>query len=509
MKPLILLVGLLALPSAALAAPAPAAQSAQADWRRDGVDERVKAALTSQGWRLEDDGRALDPKTKAPATKAVLDKAVLDLRQDAQRAALETVNLMLASGKPLSPQDKEKIATLSADLPPALVAAIFDPKSDMNQVKRMAGADLSRVASYFDGGRTMADREAAAQPVSAGTPGPRVELPYYTSLERSVGEKIQASAAAEIGRDPFGKTVLSRLDANGKPDLPPIIIEDQNGSVVAQYDIRRRAIVLDREGVLASVVGTVPPRQASALRASLSTRAALMSYLEAHPEAVSAVVKDNDVVIVHELTHAWQDRRDPVFREMARGNIPDVQPLEYEEEAYKTKNLYLRSKLKNDPASVRMGDDLTDYTMMTSGVDPWRVGLFLGIGDASPSRALSLQSARAISAARLDRVRSRAVTTSADQQAKALDLQALTRGGRQLAELEAAHAKRMAALDAEIDDARTDSYKHLGSYYLVQALNAARAPDRETYLDKADLYAKASGSKTLIDEVLKAKEKKG
>ncbi|MDD5302855.1 MAG: hypothetical protein PHS14_07055 [Elusimicrobia bacterium] len=508
MKPLILLVGMLALPSAALAAPAPAAPTAQADWRRDGVDDRVKAALTSQGWRLEDDGRALDPKTKAPATKAVLDKAVLDLRQGAQRAALETVNLMLASGKPLTPEDKRKIEVLSADLPPGLAAAMLDPRSDMNQVKRMAEAGLARVASYFDGGRTLADREAAARPVSAGTPGPRVDLPYYTSQEKSVGEKIRASAAAEIGRDPFGKTVLSRLDANGKPDLPPIVIEDQNGSVVAQYDIRRRAIVLDREGVLASVVGAAPPRQALALRASLSTRAALMAYLEAHPEAVTAVVKDNDVVLVHELTHAWQDRRDPVFREMARGNIPDVQPLEYEEEAYKTKNLYLRSKLKNDPASVKMNDDFTDYTLMTNGLKTWKDAMFDAIKDAAPSRAVTIQSARDIESARLERVRGRAVATSADQQAKAYDLQALTRGGRQLADLEAAHTKRMASIDPEIQNATAASDKDLGSYYLVQALTAARAPDRATYLDRADAYAKASGNKALIEEVLKAKERK-
>lgn len=506
MKPLFILAVILALPSAALAAPA--APTAQADWRRDGVDDRVKAALTSQGWRLEDDGRALDPKTKAPAAKAVLAKAVLDLRQGAQRAALETANLMLASGKPLTPADKQKIETLSADLPPALAAAILDPKSDMAKVKTMADAALSRVASYFDGDRTLADREAAARPVSAGTPGPRVDLPYYTALEKSVGDKLQSSAQAEIGKDPFGKTALARLATNGKTDLPPIVIEDQSGSVVAQYDIRRQVIVLDRAGVLASVVGAAPPRQALALRASLSTRAALMAYLETHPEAVSAVVKDNDVVLVHEFTHAWQDRRDPIFREMARGNIPDVQPLEYEEEAYKTKNLYLRSKLKNDPASVKMNEDFADYVMMTKGVGSWKQGLFDNIEIASPSRALTLQSTHAIEAARHERVRGRAVATSADQQAKALDLQALTRGGRQLAELESAHAKRMAALDPAIENARADSYKHLGSYYLVQALAAARAPDRMTFLDQAGTYAKASGNKALIEEVRKAKETK-
>lgn len=513
MRPLILLVGMLALPSAALADSAPqakaeGAESIQADWRRDEVDERMKAALTSQGWHLEDDGRSLDPKTKAPATKAVLDKAVLDLRQGAQRAALETVNLMLASGKPLSSQDKEKIATLSADLPPSLVAAILDPKSDMNQVKRMAGADLARVASYFDGGRTLADREAASQPVSAGTPGPRVDLPYYTSLEESVGEKIRAAAAAEIGRNPFGKTVLPRLNTNGKPDLPPIIIEDQNGSVVAQYDIRRRAIVLDREGVLASVVGTVPPRQASALRASLTTHAALMAYLEAHPEAVSAVVKDNDVVIVHELTHAWQDRRDPIFREMVRGNLPDTTPFEYEEEAYKTKNLYLHSKLKNDPASVKMDRELADYTTMMRNRGSWKNTLFKDLNDGSPSRTLPLQSIQDIQSARIAGTKGRSAATSDDQRAKALDLSAMGRGQKELAALKAAHDSRSVPLNGEIDMAGLDSDKVLGSYYLVQARSATRSTDRSALLDMAESRAKGSANAALIEEVRKAKESK-
>jgi len=512
MKPLILLVGMLALLSAAdsaRAAQAEHAESPQADWRRDGVDERVKAALTSSGWRLEDDGRALDPKTKAPAAKSVLDKAVLDLRQGAQRAALETVNLLLASGKPLSSADQRKIATLSEDLPPSLVAAIRNPRSDMNRVKAMAGADLARVASYFDGGRTMADREAAARPVSAGTPGPRVELPYYTSLEKSVGERLQSSAQAEIGKDPFGKTVLSRLNAKtGKPDLPPIIIEDQNGTVIAQYDIRRRAIVLDREGVLASIVGTVPPRQALALRATLSTRAALMSYLEAHPEAVSAVVKDNDVVIVHELTHAWQDRRDTIFREMTRGNLPDTAPLEYEEEAYKTKNLYIHSKMRNDPASVKMDQEFEDYRMMMLESSYWRVGLMRALNSASPSRALPLKSLSDIQSARLSRAAARTVSTADERKAKALDLLAMSRAQKELLALETEHARRMAPMTDDIRKSGADQARLLGTFYLGRALNAANAVERGVLLDKAEAQAKASKNAILIEDVRKAKERK-
>ncbi|MCM2303522.1 MAG: hypothetical protein NDJ72_02380 [Elusimicrobia bacterium] len=508
MRPLLTLAVILAFPPAAFAAPAPAAASERADWRRDGVDDRVKAGLTSLGWRLEDDGRALDPKTKAPVSKAVLDKAVLDLRQGARRAALETVNLMLSSGKPLEPGDRARVEAMAADLPPGLAAAILDPKSDLAKARAMADAGLARVAAYFDGGRTMDDRRAAAQPVSAGAPGPRVDLPYYTASEKSVGEKLQASARAEIGRDPFGRTVLSRLDAGGKPALPPIVIEDQGGGVAAQYDYRRGAVVLDRESVVAAVVATVPPRQASALRASLSTRAALLAYLESHPEAVGAVVKDHDVLIVHELTHAWQDRRDPVFREMARGNIPDVQPLEYEEEAYLTQNLYLRSKLANDPASVKMGRELDDYILLGHGLEAYRGSLASDLETASPARAHSLRSIHAIETERLERARNRPVQTAEEQQAKALDLAALRRGRRELAELERAHLRRMTALKAAVDKDKTDRYKLLGSYYLVQGRTAQRATDRSAWLDQAERYAKASGSASLIDEVRKAKEEK-
>ena len=517
MRPLLLLAVLMTCPPALFAGETPPAADSgqparpelrQADWRQGGIDDRVKAALTGQGWRFEEDGRALEPKTKAPATVVVFNIAVRDLSQGARRAALETVNLILSTGKPLEEEDKRTIRALADDLPPRLAAAILDPNADMPKVKAMADAGLSRVAAYFDGGRTLADREAASRPVTAGTPGPRVDLPYFTAQEKTVGDLLRSSAAAEIGRDPFGKTVLSRLKTNRKPDLPPIVIEEQSGGVVAQYDFRRRAVVLDREGVLASVVGTVPPRQAAGLRASLSDRAALLSYLEAHPEAIAAVVKDNDVVLVHELTHAWQDRRDPIFREITRGNLPDTQPLEYEEEAYKTKNMYLRSKLEHDPASVKMDSEFTDFISMLHGVDSWRDSLFSGLRNSSPSRALPLASIRSVQDARAQTARRKQAVSSDDQKAKALDLLGLTRAQKELADLDAAHLARMAPLDAEIRRAGSDRAALLGPYYLAQALRAERDTDRFVLLEQAERYAVSSQNATLLAEIRKAKEKK-
>lgn len=480
----VLLAVVLALPSAIFAAPIPVPPTAQADWRRDGIDEQVKTALTGQGWRLENDGRVLGPMTKAPVAKAVLEKAVLDLRE-------------------------KKRAALPAHLPPALAVAIPGSESGLNKVKALADADMSRVASYFDGGRTMTSREAAVPPISAGTPGPSVDLPYFTPREQLVGEKILAAAEAAISRDPFGKAVLARLKGkNGMPELPPILIEDQNGPAIAQYDIRRKAIVLDREVVLASVVATVPPRQASALRASLSTRAALLAHLEAHSEAVSAVVKDNDVVIVHELTHAWQDRRDTIFREIARGNLPNVQPLEYEEEAYKTKNMYLHSKLQHDPASVKMDAELSDYIAMMQDPVFWKKELFKGLNASSPSRALPFQSIQDIQAGRVSRTQGRTVVTSDEQQAKALDLRALGRGQTALAALVTTHDSRMSQINAKIDQGGPDSDKALGSYYLVQARTAARSSDRSFLLDQAEQYAKAAEDAVVIEKINKTRERR-
>lgn len=501
---LIAIVAILMLPSASFASP----DQVRADWRKPWLEERVRAALTGQGWRLEDDGSALDPGTKAPASEAELAKAVLDLRQGARRAALEAVTRMLASGKALTQEDRRSVELLSADLSAALTAAMLDPKSDMNKVRAMAGADLSRVASYFDGGRTLADRQAAAQPVSAGTPGTREPLPYFNDRERSVGRKIRASAAAEIGRDPFGRDVLSRLNgASGEPTLPPIVIEDQSGSVAAHYDIRRRTIVLDREVVLASVVATVPSQEASRLRASLSTRAALLSYLDAHPAAVTAVVKDNDVLLVHELIHAWQDRRDTIFREIARGNLPDVQPLEYEEEASIAKNLYIHSKVRHDPASVKLDREFEDYRVMLHSVESWRLALNESLNSASPSRALSLPSVREIQAARLARAKKRSAATADEQAGKSFDLLALNRAQRAMIDLEAAHARRMAPVTEEVRAHAGDRAKVLGEFYLGRALGSEVALERGVLLDKAEMYAKASRNAILIEEVRKARNR--
>ncbi len=514
MRSPLLLVVFLALAPAAPAAPgarpgAPAAQDAPADWRRDVQDERIRQALLAKGWRLEDDGKALDPETKAPATKAALVRAAGDILQDARRAALETVNLMYAPGYQAGITDEARKRTIASELPPGLAAAILDPNSDPAKIRAMADAELDKVAAYFDGGRTLADRQAAAQPVAAVPLGTRVNLPYYNAAEQNAGEKLRASAASAIGRDPFGRTVLSRLnDSSGKPSLPAFLVEDAPGGTVAHYDYRRRAVVIDRSVILDAVVETAHPRQRAALRQSLSKRSDLLAYLDAHPGVADAVVRANDGVIVHELTHAWQDRRDTIFREMARGNLPEAQILEYEEEAYKTQNLYVRSKLANDPASVSLEKDVANFYPMVHGRGSWLTAIYDEIRDASPSRGLDLPSVRKTQTARLARTKARGVATAEEQTAKSLDLQGLTRANRALAALEIEHARRVASIDKSLDEGRVEDTRLLAKYYLGRALTAERSTDRAAWLDQAERYAKSIKDKKLLEEIGAARKPK-
>ncbi len=505
MRPPLALVFSLLLAPAALAATA-----GPADWRRvEGIDERVQAGLTTMGWRFEADGRALDPKSKLPADKAALEKAARDLRQDARRAALERANLLISKPKAdWTFADFSALQTLESELPAGFYAALKDPNSDPNKLRAMANAELSTIAAYFDGGRTLADRQAAAQPVSAGTPGARVDLPYFSVKEKSVGDKLRAAASTHIAKDPFGRTVLARINGpDGKPDLPPIVIEDKPGDVIATYDYRRGAVVLDRELTISAMMDDIPPSRRAAVRDALKTREDLLNYLEAHPEAITSITRNSDVVLVHELTHAWQDRRDPVLREMARGNIPDTQLLEYEHEGYVTKNLYIHSKLKNDPASVKRDDEFQDYVFMMHGPDSWKQALSDRLGGASPARALTIANVEKVSAARLSMVQGRTPKTIDEIQARSLDLAAITRGKDALAAVGREHKARYGKIEKEIETKLApERFKLLAIYYLGLADHAESFADRITLLESAERYARVAGDAKLIEAVRKAKE---
>jgi len=405
MRPLLLAVALAAAPAraAVVAADPPAA----ADWRKSDLPDAMKDALRGEGLRLEDDGRVLDGRTRAALTPDQLAAALARIGLTTQRLALERLSLLLAKD-PLSPEDRAAAEALKGDLPPD-VAAALDARAGLADLRRATGEGLARVAAYFDGARTLDERRANALPVRAGPPGARAPLPYFDESERRLGDALRAAAARTLDADPFGRRIVARLNGrDGRPDLPPIVVEDLSGEAAA-YDYRRRALVVDRASLIASVAGRVPAMDRTAVVKSLGARGALIGYLNAHPDAVAAFAAENDALLAHELTHAWQDRREPVMQEMARGNLPEALLVEYEREAWTTKNLYISSRLARDPAAKLDGEELRDFEAMADDYGAWAAALRARYQDAAVN-AMDVPTAAALQRARLAAARDRKST---------------------------------------------------------------------------------------------------
>ncbi len=491
-----------ALPGTAASA-APAAPAPPADWRRAGLDAAAQDGLRSLGYGLRDDGAVLDPKTRAPLSDPQLKEAVARLGLSAQRLALERLSVLLAGG-PLTPEGRARVEALKGDLPDSVVKAL-DAGSSLADLRAVTDGALADAAAYFDASRTLADARAAAAPVRAGVPGPRPRLPYLSIGEQALGNSLRAAAAATLGRDPYGRSLLAKLAGpGGKPDLPPIVVEDAGGAAAA-YEYRRGVVVLDRESLLDAATGAVPPKDRVALRRSLSSRAALIAYLNARPDLVAGFAARNDAVIFHELVHAWQDRRDGAMREMSRGVLPDSLLLDYEQEAWTMKNLYLQSKLEHEPDSVVDDAELDDYRAMMRDPTAWSQALRARYAALAPVQAMDIPEAQEVARRRLAEIRARRVSTGEQQKIKALDLLAMTRAERALADARADSDARLAADAAAVKAARASSARLLARRFLAEARAATDRIDFGVALAKAERYARDARDPALLAEILAQK----
>ena len=368
-------------------------------------------------------------------------------------------------------------------------------------LRRLADRDLSRISSYFDASRTLGERQDAAQPVRAAEPGRRVSLPYFDDSERRAGQSLSAAAAGELSQDAFGRAVLSNLNGkDGRPAIPPVVIADLSGGILAAYDYRRRALVVDRTMLLMSVTEDAAPRERAALSETLSSRQALVDHLARHPEAAASFAAKNDALLVHELTHVWQDRRDPVMREMARGNLPQAMLIEYEVEAWTTKNLYIHSRLKRDPAAKIDVFEMDDYLAMLNGYGRWARELRAQYA-ASSIHAMDVATASAIQQRRIARVRARAASTNDEQTAKSLDLLAMTRADRELSTMRAGQANRLHGLETEVLTVGKESAGILAERYLAAAEAAPNPIEFSVNIRKAEDFAVRAGSKRLLEKI--------
>lgn len=489
-----------ALLLAAVLAPSPAfaAGTEPVDWRalELPLEQAEIDGLRRLGLRLEGDGRVLDLERKA-LDAAGLEQARRELRAGERRMRLERLRSLLAAqpqDEPLSPAARREALGLADG---ELLARVTRNDRSVAALSRLASLDLSAASRVFDGSE---GRGAVPVEAAGARPAPRPRFPYQTTAEQRAGESLRAAAAAELSRLERGRLILSRLaGADGRPDLPPILVEAIG--TAARYDGARRALVLDRDVVVAELLRGSPPADFAARRREYARPDGLARALAADPAAARRVLERQDVLVAHELVHAWQDRRDGLFRQMARGGVPRAVILEYEEEAFVEKNLYLHEKLKARPGVAVEPQEMTDYLSMMSRYEQWRAELFDTYRGFDPLSA-TIPKMRELQRQRLRDRRNAPAETPQAQAGKARDLLRLARGDRALSRVEEAHGARIEALRSGPIAAQTRELGLvLGRHYLRLSLSAPNAVERAVLLDKARRQAELSGDAALIEEV--------
>jgi hypothetical protein len=456
-----------------------------ADWRAAKLPGPVQAALRGSGYRLEDDGRVLGPADGCALSGEELQAALLRINLATQRLALERLRLLLRAGPP-SPADA---AALKPNLPEDAARAL-ERGATIAELRAVTERDLSAVSAFFDGTR----KNGGAEPVAM----PRRGLAGADADTRALSSVLAAGFETRLASDSVGRRVLARLNAApGRPTLPAVEVEVLGGDV-AQYDYRRGALLLDRQTLVSSLTALEPPAARAALRLRLASRKGLIDYLRANPQALASYASKVDSVIVHELTHAWQDRRDPVMREIAAGRLPQALVLDYEVEAWAMKNLYIHSRLKSNPSAPVDDWELRDYEEMAARYASWNAALRADYASAH-FNAMNLET---LSEIQQDRV-ARAFKAGAP------DAPALAKAAVELAAAGASQRwrlRRMARLDLRPLSAEAPGL--LARRYWSEALAAPNDVEFSVLKKKAEAYADNAGDAALAAQI-RARRRRG
>ncbi len=490
-----LLLAALLFPSGAVAS---ASDGTPAFWNRrePPLQDAQIEGLRKLGYRLDSDGVIMDPSLRT-LNEAALTEALRLLDAGETGLRLEHLRLLLSGepqDQPLSATVRERALILAT---PSLAARLADPATTAGQLRSLAELDLSKVSAAFDGG---AGRSAPGV-VATGPTAARPHFPYLTPEEQRVGESLRAAAATRLSALERGRLILSRLNgANGSPDLPPILFEDIGNP--ARYDYARRALVLDREIAVTALLHGVLPVDHGARRRELSRPNALVAALAANPDAVTRIANRHDVLIAHELTHAWQDRRDPLFRQMVRNQIPRALVLEYEEEAHVEKNAYLNELLQTMPGSYVEPEEYRDFQSMHLNYRAWLESLHEEYRSREIANAADLGELVGMQQQRLADVQAIPAPTPKEQRARAARIGRLSAGAAMLERVRAEHSARMAAFETNERAAISAGYARvMARHELQRALNAPNFIERSVSIARARRFAQASGDEALQREI--------
>jgi len=362
--------------------------SAPFDAAADTMTNGSWSALIFAGYRLQDDScRLLDPERRTPLTRL----ETLDLeRQIAGSRGSGALEELVAglreadASKPPPPAVLKRMAELEGRgefLPEDLRRALHDPSLSAGALRGRADGVYAKMMGAWEGSRDLKSLAEGALPPVAGFNVPAKRAGRIESWESVVGDGFSADMRGLFSRTAAGRELLSRFrDAKGGSDLPKMTVLKMSqrpndagyGGAAAVYDDSSRTIILSHWYVVSQILAGAPPAERAALGTRLADSRGLAEYLRAHPAQRAAVADRMDVTVFHELTHAWQYRRQALGVEMIRGNAPGGIVLAHEHEAFYAMYRYFHEKLMNDPGAALRSSDFHSYVAMINDPEKYR-----------------------------------------------------------------------------------------------------------------------------------------
>lgn len=460
--------------------------------------EKTRTEFQLYGWRFDDDkGHLLSPKTKKPAPRAEVEEFLAEIEASQRHLTLQRMHYLLSRqdlDRPLSPAVQAELKRLVEKRREILPKSVLDA---LNAPRALGAAVLKAYEDsthFFDGKVTLGERLGAALPV-LGTWNAGQRLPgYFDDAERRLGENLAAAVAKRLRANPVGRGLLEKFRKNGKLELPQFLVLAIDANAHAAYTPSSDSIILNFSAVVGAVVARAPPERRAALEAQLKDAAALAEHLRNNPKALEEFVAGEDSTIYHELVHAWQQRRDPSGVEQLRGNAPDFNMLEGEQEAFVEELRYLHAKiLAGDETALREAWDDGRYREFIADPVAFRQSIADIYLQNWPEQAALLPTGLDLQNDRVSLARRLLGTSVGARVEHALKLIGLSRGTRAMqADLDA-YTARFAALDKEHPRLQQEGYAALAAWRAKlgrfdEAFTLAAAAE-----DAAQAHAKALG----------------
>ncbi|OGS41145.1 MAG: hypothetical protein A2506_02050 [Elusimicrobia bacterium RIFOXYD12_FULL_66_9] len=372
--------------------PIPAAEyerlSAPFDAAIDTMSNGSWSALIFSGYRLQDATcRILDPAKRAPLTRIEILDFENQVGGSREFRALEELVVELGradAGQPPPAAVLARMAELEGrgeKLPEGLRRALLDRTLTSGALRGQAESAYAGMLRAWEGSRDLKSLIEGALPPIVGYNVPAKRKGRIESWERLIGDRLFADIQGRFSRTEAGRELLSGFrDAKGRPDLPKMTVLKMSqrprdvgyGGAAAVYHDSSRTIILNHWYVVRQILAGVPAAEREKLGARLSGSGALAEYLLTHPDRRAALIDRVDVTIFHEMTHAWQYRRQALAIESIRGNAPSGILLAREHEAFFGMYRYLHQKLMNDPSAALRSDDYDGYVRAMSDPEKYR-----------------------------------------------------------------------------------------------------------------------------------------